>query len=412
MSTARGFHSMSSTKKNAKNAAKKPVEDFSGLIQFATVRQIEIIEAIEKHGGMRAAARALGISSGTIGDSIAGLKKRAAKMGWAPGHDMTHTVPDGYIVKGVSTLYTKDGVAAQWVKSDLSREREAEAMKLFAATLAEEVKGLAPITPAPQHCMEDLLCVYPQGDPHFGMYAWWEDAGDDFDLNIAEQLTCSAIDRLVATAPPAETALLLNLGDAFHADNQKNQSQSGHQLDVDGRWAKVQQVGLRSMLYCIRRMLEKHARVEVRINRGNHDGHSSYALALMLSCYFHNEPRVTVDLSPAVAWYYQFGKVLIGSTHGDTLKSKDMMGIMADDCPKAWGETKFRTWMVGHVHHQEILEYRGGTVEYFRTLAARDAWHAGQGYKAGRDMRLIVMHKDHGEIERHRADIGMLQQVA
>ena len=151
------------------------------------------------------------------------------------------------------------------------------------------------------------------------------EAGDDFDLQIAEKLTCGAIDRLIATAPPAENALLLNLGDMYHADNQSNTSQSGHGLDVDGRWAKVQQVGLRAMLYCIQRLLEKHKRVEVRINRGNHDGHSSYALSLMLSCFFHNEPRVHIDLSPAVAWYYQFGRVLIGSTHGDTLKGKDLM---------------------------------------------------------------------------------------
>jgi hypothetical protein len=409
-----GESELKAPKKSKVEAAPAPQvkSEYSDLIQFATVRQIEIIEAIEKHGGVRAAARALELSPGTIGNTLEKLKRKAAFQGHAPANDMTHVVPDGYIVKGVSTYYNEDGKpTAQWVKTDLNRQREDEILKEFATTLAEEVKGLAPITPAPKHCMEDLLCVYPMGDPHWGLRAWAEEAGDDFDLSIAEQLTCAAVDRLVESGPASQTALLLNLGDAFHADSQKNLSQSGHQLDVDGRWAKIQQVGLRSMLYCIRRLLEKHERVEVRINRGNHDGHSSYALSLMLSCYFHNEPRVYVDLSPAVAWYYQFGKVLIGSTHGDTLKSKDMMPIMADDCPKAWGETKHRVWYVGHVHHQEILEYRGGTVEYFRTLAARDAWHAGQGYKAGRDMRLIVMHKDHGEIERHRADIGMLQSM-
>jgi hypothetical protein len=30
---------------------------------------------------------------------------------------------------------------------------------------------------------------------------------------------------------------------------------------------------------------------------------------------------------------------------------------------------------------------------------------AGQGYRAGRDMRLIIYH---GEIERHRCDVAML----
>jgi hypothetical protein len=42
-----------------------------------------------------------------------------------------------------------------------------------------------------------------------------------------------------------------------------------------------------------------------------------------------------------------------------------------------------------------------------RTLAARDAWHQGR-YWAGRDMQLVVLHRQHGEIERHRCDVGML----
>jgi hypothetical protein len=194
----------------------------------------------------------------------------------------------------------------------------------------------------------------------------------------------------------------------FHADNQKNITASGHQLDVDGRWAKVQQVGLRAIIYCLKRLLEKHQKVVFRINKGNHDGHSSYALALMISCYFHNEPRMEVDLSPSVCWYYTFGKVLIGSTHGDTIKGKDMMSIMASDKPKEWGNSVYRCWYVGHVHHRDLKEYQGGTVEYFRTLAARDAWHQGQGYRAGRDMCAIILHKEYGEIERHTCDIGMI----
>jgi hypothetical protein len=379
------------------------------LIEFATVRQIEIIEALEKHGSIRKAANSLGIAKSTVDSAITGLKTRAAKMGHSPDHDMTHIVPAGFRVKGVSTLYDADGKPrVQWVKSTADDSQAEAALREFALSLAEGVRGLAPITPAPAVASDDLLVVIPMGDPHFGLHAWWADAGEDFDLKIAEQLTCGAIDRLIASSPDAGTALLLNLGDMFHADNQRNQTQSGHQLDVDGRWAKVQQIGLRAMIYCAQRLLQKYSKVIVRINRGNHDGHSAYALALMMSCYFHNEPRIEVDLSPATMWYYQHGEVLIGSTHGDTIKGPDMVAIMASDKPVEWGATKHRYVYVGHVHHQDKKEYRGGVVEYFRTLAARDAWHAGQGYRAGRDMCSIVLHKLHGELERHRCDVAMI----
>jgi hypothetical protein len=379
------------------------------LKEWATDRQCEFIDAINKHGSQRKAAKILGVHSGTFTSALHRIKTKAAIHGYSPKHDMTRPVPDNFIVRGVSTYYNAEGKpSGQWVKSRIDDASLEESIKESILTLVQEAKGLSPIVAPPLHSNNDLLCVYPLGDPHFGMHAWWADAGEDFDLKIAETLTCNAVDRLVNSAPSSHTALLLNLGDMFHADNQKNVTASGHQLDVDGRWTKVQQVGLKAMLHCIKRLLEKHQKVIFRINRGNHDGHSSYALALMLSCYFDNEPRVEVDLSPSTTWYYQFGKVLLGSTHGDTIKGADMMGIMAADKPKMWGETIHRYWYVGHVHHQDLKEYRGGVVEYFRTLAAKDAWHAGQGYRAGRDMRLIVHHKEHGEIERHRVDIGML----
>jgi len=378
------------------------------LKQFGTERQNEFIDAIIKYGSLRKAAERLQVSAGTIQSGIDRLKQKAAIRGYAPQNDMVHIVPDPFVVRGTSTLY-KDGVAKiQWVKTRLEDDKLEQVIKDFVLSLAEGVSGLAPSIEKPKLCRSDVMTVIPMGDPHFGLYAWHEDAGDDFDLDIAEKLTCGAIDRLIASSPDSETALLLNLGDMFHADNQKNVTNSGHQLDVDGRWAKVQQIGLRAIIYCLQQLLKKHDKVIFRINKGNHDGHSSYALALMISCYFNKEPRMEVDLSPSVSWYYKFGKVLIGSTHGDTIKGKDMMSIMAADKPVDWGGSKFRYWYVGHVHHKEVKEYHGGTVEYFRTLAARDAWHQGQGYRAGRDMCAIVLHKEHGEIERHICDIGMI----
>jgi hypothetical protein len=380
-----------------------------GLTEFATETQKKYIEAINLHGTGGKAAEALGVAPSTVNRAMQSLTRYAANKGYAPAYDMTRPAPAGFAVKGTSTYYDEEGkVRGQWVKTTRDESRAEEMLRDFAAELSKDIRPLA-ATPQPARALDaDLLAVYPMGDPHFGLYAWWKDAGDNFDLDIAEKLTCGAIDRLVASAPNAGTGLLLNLGDMFHADNQRNVTTSGHQLDVDGRWKKTLQVGLRAMVYCVRRMLEKHGRVVFRINGGNHDGHSSYALALMMDCYFHMEPRVEVDLSPATFWYYQFGNVLLGSTHGDTIKGSDLVAVMAADKPEAWGQTAHRHWLVGHVHHQDLKEYRGGTVEYFRTLAARDAWHQGQGYRAGRDMRLIVLHREHGEIERHRVDAAMV----
>lgn len=379
------------------------------LEEYATETQKKYIQGINEHGSHAKAARALGVSTGTIGNAMQSVVKRAAAKGYAPAFDMTRPAPAGFAVKGTSTYYDKEGkVQGQWVKTNRDQSQTEELLREFVQSLMADIPQLSPVACKQFGTDADLLAVYPQGDPHVGMMAWWKETGANFDLEIAEKLTQGAIDRLVTSAPSAETAIFLGLGDLLHADNQNNVTNSGHQLDVDGRWKKCLQVALRTQVYAIRRLLEKHRRVIVRLNGGNHDGHVSYAVALMLDCYFHLEGRVEIDLSPAACWYYQFGSVLLGSTHGDTMKGPDLISIMATDKPEAWGETKHRHWMVGHVHHRDLKEYRGGTVEYFRTLAARDAWHAGQGYRAGRDMTCIVYHREHGELERHRCDAAMV----
>jgi hypothetical protein len=324
---------------------------------------------------------------------------------------MTHDVPAPFAVKGVSTLYGEDGsVKAQWVKTAIDQQKAEMAAKAAIDALSEEIRGKSPRIKPPKRSDADLLAVYPMGDPHFGMYAWAKECGEDFDLAEAERVTLGAIERLVSSAPPAETAIVLPLGDFFHADDQTNQT-PGHknQLDVDSRYPKVLGVGIKSLRHVILRALEKHKRVIVRIEPGNHDPHAKWVLALTIAAYFEGDPRVEVDLSPAKFWFYRFGKVLLGSTHGDTVKHEGLLGVMAADRPEDWGQTKHRYWYTGHVHNTIVKEFPGVVCESFRTLAAKDAYAAGHGYRAGRDMCCIVHHKEHGEIERHRCDVGMLK---
>lgn len=383
----------------------------TGLRQFATSRQCEFLDAIEKHGTMNAAAAAMGLSAGTISNAMAALKAKAARAGYSPDHDNTRPVPDGFRLKGTSTLYGKDGeLKLQWVKSTIDHERADEIARQAVEALSRSVEGMAPLTEPPAHVMSDLLAVYPFGDPHVGLYVWAKECGDAFDLEIGRKLTLGAVDRLVATAPPAETAILLLLGDVYHQNDQTNQTPAHrHQLDVDSRYVKVLQIGIETYRHAILRALEKHRRVIVKAVPGNHDPQAIWALIFTLAAYFSNEPRVEVDIGPAKHWYFRFGKVLIGSTHGDTTKHEKLGGVMACDRAKDWGETLYRYWYTGHIHSKTVTEVPGVICESFRTLAAQDSYAAGHGYRAGRDMQCIVHHKDFGEIERHRADIALLE---
>jgi hypothetical protein len=246
------------------------------------------------------------------------------------------------------------------------------------------------------------------GDPHLGMYAWAAETGQDFDLQIAEHNLVAAVDHLVGLAPRAKQALIVNLGDFFHADNKQGTTTGGTRLDNDTRWGKVLGVGIRTMRRCIDRALQKHEKVRVVCEIGNHDDHSAVMLAIALEMYYEREPRVEIDTSPAKFHWYEFGANLIGITHGDTARFSELGGVMACDQPEAWGRTKHRYWYCGHVHHDSVKELHGVTVETFRTLAPKDKWHADKGYRSGQDMKLDVIHRLHGRQTRHVVGIRQL----
>jgi len=385
--------------------------DDSRLLEFCqTERQRNILTALIENGGnRRKTAKQIGLAERSLYEMIARVRQYAARHGVSPDHGLTHATPPGFAVKGVSTLYNADGEqTAQWVKTTAEAERP-EALREAILEAFEDYRGRGKVSAAPKHSEADLMTVYPMGDPHLGAYSWAEETGDDFDLKIAEQNLCESVSRLVACSPKSEVGLILNLGDFFHSDTSENRTlRSGHALDVDTRWAKVLRVGVRAMMQCIESACRKHQTVIVKNLIGNHDDHTSQMLSIALGLFYEGNERVIIDESPSKFWFHRFGRVLIGATHGDTCKPTALPGIMAHDRAGDWGETKHRYWYTGHIHSQTVMEFPGVLWESFRTLAGKDAWTASKGYRSGRDMYAIVHAKDHGEVERHRVDIGML----
>jgi len=360
---------------------------------------LEALRLVSEYGSVTEAARIVGINRATLQSRVARAREAAARG--ILDADIATRVPDGFRARGVSTLYDAEGnVRAQWVKSEVDQQRIEDAFASAIADLCDRIPPL-PTIAAPTAFDEDLLNVIPMGDPHFGLRTWKPETGEDFDLAKAEEMTFGAVDKLVSRAPPAGTGLLLNLGDYFHADDSSNRTpKSGNPLDVDGRFQKIASVGFRAMLRCIERMLETHEKVIVRNNPGNHDPHQALMLNIAVGARFHDNPRVFVNPSPSSFFYYRFGKVLIGSTHGDGAKLADLPLIMAADVPHEWAAADFRVWHVGHFHHNQRLgqkDITGCEVETHRTLAAGDAWHRHQGYRALRDMKIISYHREWGE---------------
>jgi len=367
---------------------------------------LETMAAIEGHGSVTAAAEALGLSRSTVQNRV-----RQASIRGLNG-TLSSEVHPGFDIARISTHVDKEGNLSGWLiqqPESPAREQLIEAIR----DAFKDYEGAA--TPVEPKAFDpsSILTVYPIPDHHLGLLAWAPEAGQNYDLSIGEALLMETMGSLVAQSNPSETALLLNLGDFFHADNNKAETERSHnRLDVDGRWAKVLQVGVSLMVRAISLALTKHNKVIVRCLPGNHDPHSGLFLSVALASFFSREPRVTVDMDPSPFFMMPWGKTMLAATHGDQVKPLDMPGVMASKWPKVWGETVHRYAYFGHVHHKSIGggERNGVTWETFRTLAAKDAWHSANGFTSQRSMVAIEIDKEYGEVIRHTVTIKDIEQ--
>ncbi len=364
----------------------------------------ESVEAVNTSGTVAAAATSLGIPDSTLRNRL-----RAAKTHYDLSPDWP-TPPDGFKTAGVSTLYNKTTGTAiiEWVKLTADAKRQEEIFREVIDELTSSLPRLAPVS-APDYTTSSLMACYPIGDQHLGMLAWHEETGgQNYDLDIGEKLLTGAMDFLVGSTPSCDEAALIFLGDYMHYDSFSPETPtSKNQLDADGRFPQMVRVAIRTMRYLISAALRHHKHVRLIIETGNHDIASTVFLTSCMSNIYEDEPRLTVDTSPAHVHYFRFGKCLIGVHHGHGIKADKLPLVMAADC-EFWSETVYRYWLTGHVHHLKITEYPGCTVESFRVLGPNDAWSQNKGYRSGRGMNAIVLHRDFGEVARYTVNPRML----
>ena len=387
------------------------MQDLNGLRPWATPRQLEYIDAIESAGGYRAAAKQLGVGHSGISESMKRLRRRAAKQGYAPEHDMIHTAPDSHIVKGVSTFYDEDGKPVrQWVKTDLKKEAQQEALMAFVNGLAENLPRYEPIL-APAITSDELMSCYIIGDHHLGMLTSAKVGGGNWDIETAKRVLIGAVRRLVSSAGGSTIALLCNLGDFLHANGEAPVTQSGNILDVDGHFSEAFEAAAWVIRQIIDLMLEYHNHVVIMNAKGNHDRDSALMLNVLLKACYENEPRVEVLDNVRKLVTYSFGKNLIAAHHGDKMKPQQMYEQITRDYSAEWGSSEFRFGWMGHIHHQTSKEIGGMHFSSWGVLPPTDKWHADSGYGSDRSMSCVMLHKDYGEHMRFRVGIKEIESL-
>lgn len=382
------------------------------LKDWATPRQAEMIDAIEKHGSHRNAAKALGIGHGTIGNAMASLQARAAKMGYAPAYDFTRPVPDGFVAQGVSTYYNKEGKASgQWVKASIDRDRQEEIFREACAAMAETLPRVH-AAPGPD-CVDAALCnLAVFTDYHIGMLAWHKEGGANWNLKIAESLLLASFIHMIEAAPKAKTCVVCLQGDTLHVDSILPVTPAHHNvLDADGRFSKIVGVAIRVIRRLIDHALARHDAVHLLICEGNHDESSSVLMRHMFRALYENEPRLTVNDSELPFYVHQHGETMLAFHHGHKVKNEQLPMLFAAQFPKVWGATTKRFAHCGHRHHVDEKEYAGMTVVQHPTLAARDAYAARGGWISERAASIITYHEKYGQVARNTVCPEMFKEA-
>lgn len=253
----------------------------------------------------------------------------------------------------------------------------------------------------------DYLLEIPIVDFHFGLLAWRDETGEDYDLKIAERLYKDTINdfisRIEAYNIPIEKIIFPIGNDFFNSDTVTNTTTKGTILDSDTRWSRMYKKGVDLLIWSVEQ-LRHIAPVYIFQVPGNHDKMLSYCAVTTLHAFYRNIDGVTVNLSPQPREYIQYGECLIGFAHGADEKQR-IKNLMQVEAPEAWGETKFREFHLAHLHSESVEEVGGIIFRIISTMKRTDAWENEMGYKG-------AIHKSQAFVwDKHKGKILTIDSV-
>src|SRR6056297_879833 len=364
-------------------------------------KALEALRMVEEWGSVGRAAREANMSTSTL--------RHQYRMAQARGLHLS----DGIRTAVSAARITANEVRHGWAKVEdedgnahsvfwkKPEERKEDIIDAIKDGLADCPKALQP-RKKPEF-FNDLAAVFPLADLHIGLLTDEEEVGTDWDTKKAQQYLEATFGRLVEVTPDAEVAVLAQLGDLTHNDDQTNVTpQNRHQLDVDSRYFMILRRSVAAMKWSIDTLRQKYPKVIYRGCRGNHDITSHYAVTLALAEHYRDCRDVEIVDHAGEFFVWDFGKNMVLLHHGDKAKPERLVHFAAAEWPETWGQTRHRLALSGHVHHESRKEIGGMAFESVGTIIPRDAYAYSSGYSANRGLVSITLDREDGEVSRAR----------
>ncbi len=253
----------------------------------------------------------------------------------------------------------------------------------------------------------DFLLEIGLNDIHFGMLAWNQETNNSWDIKIAEKIFVETVKKILERSEHYKIGrILFPIGqDFFHLNSPDGLTPAAkNRLDYDSRLAKIYQAGKMAVIKAIDYCLGV-APLDVCFVPGNHDPETAYYLVDSLKEHYKDVKQVSIDISPKVRKYYQWGNCMLGLTHGSEEKIDSLPTIMAAEEPKMWATSLYREWHIGHTHKKKEMKYLAGdtfggvVVRTLSSICGTDAWHFKKGYiRPFRTGEAIIWDKNEGNI--------------
>lgn len=250
---------------------------------------------------------------------------------------------------------------------------EIELLRKEALKYSPKFTGFKPRKPAGSGVAAEFFNT----DHHLDAAIWDEETdGDPWNMKLSEEAWKDAFSTQMSRVDgyKPDMAVIPMGGDQQNADKKDGTTTKGTPQVMAARYQQGYELSKKLSRFSIDQALQKYGRVHVPIVPGNHDQLTAWHLGDHLATWYRNCPGVTIDNTPTLRKWWEFGFVMLMWEHGDKGKLPDYGEIMASKRPEMWGRTKWRETHTGHLHMQRVFEGMGWIARICPSLRPSCSW--------------------------------------
>lgn len=299
---------------------------------------------------------------------------------------------EGLALKGATLYRSLERASWQRVQEDARswRELETSVLRRFSGSgVAVPVERLVLPT-----LNRKFSVVLSPTDFHWGKWGAVEEGAGEYHRQEARRRLVQGTRTCLAEVLRHGVPEVIYVGvgsDYFHVDNEAGTTSGGTPQDRDGNPLDIIDTGCRMMVEYVD-MLRQVAPVELVLMAGNHDHLLGYCLLLYLDAYYRSVSGVTVRRAADPRQYCEYGSTLLTFVHGDAVsRTGDIARLAAVEAREAWGRTRHRVALTGHLHYEKMEDDRGFVRYQMPSLSGTDRWHTRHGYVGSRVLLSAVL---------------------